>query len=68
MQLRLDSTGMVRVHYGANQPLGGTLPSQAEFRTKVRAALQQLTSAPTSQRAGWRRGSRNCTSSSICRR
>lgn len=32
------------------QKLGGTLPTQAEFRTKVRAALAQLTSAPTSQR------------------
>jgi hypothetical protein len=32
------------------QPLGGTLPTQAEFRAKVRAALAQLTSAPASQR------------------
>jgi lysophospholipase L1-like esterase len=32
------------------QPLGATLATQAEYRTKVRAMLTQLTSAPASQR------------------
>lgn len=32
------------------QPLGGTLPTQAEFRGKVRDSLTQLTSAPLSKR------------------
>jgi lysophospholipase L1-like esterase len=32
------------------QPLGGTLPTQAEFRSKVHAALGQLVNAPTSSR------------------
>jgi lysophospholipase L1-like esterase len=32
------------------QPLGGTLPTQAEFRSKVQAALGQLVNAPTSSR------------------
>src|SRR5205085_508065 len=34
------------------QPLGATLATKAEYRTKVRAALTQLTSAPASQRPG----------------
>jgi hypothetical protein len=32
------------------QSLGGTLPTQSEFRTKVRAALSQLVNAPSARR------------------